>query len=57
MCSGQFIDADKLDVGVEASAVKSQSQVALGCMNGAIYILHNFTVGIIIIIQSDKIKL
>jgi hypothetical protein len=44
MCSGLFIDADKLDFGQDAGNMKSQSQVALGCNNGAIYILHNFTV-------------
>ncbi|XP_060574235.1 uncharacterized protein LOC132731946 [Ruditapes philippinarum] len=44
MCSGLFIDADKLDFGQDAGNMKSQSQVALGCNNGAIYILHNFTI-------------
>ncbi|XP_053405304.1 uncharacterized protein LOC123566151 isoform X2 [Mercenaria mercenaria] len=44
MCSGLFIDTDKLDVGQEASSMKSHSHVALGCNNGAIYILHNFTI-------------
>lgn len=44
MCTGLFIDADKLEIGQEMGNVKSRSQVALGCNNGAIYILHNFTI-------------
>jgi len=44
MCSGLFIDAEKLDLGPDMSVSKDIPQVALGCANGAIHILHNFTV-------------
>ncbi|KAL4237600.1 hypothetical protein ACF0H5_002314 [Mactra antiquata] len=45
MCSGHFIDVDKLDIVTEPGSIKvPSSQVALGCKNGAIYILHNFTI-------------
>lgn len=44
MCSGVFVDVDKLDVGPEGMASKDIPQVALGCANGAVHILHSFTV-------------
>lgn len=43
MCSGIFLEATKLDVGTDPAAAADRTQVALGCTNGAIYILHNFT--------------
>lgn len=44
MCSGMFIDTDKLDIGPESASIRPKTQVALGCINGAIYVLHNFTI-------------
>ena len=45
MCSGSFIDAIKLEGVQDIVGSKDGQQVALGSASGAIYILHNFTVG------------
>ncbi|XP_052768828.1 uncharacterized protein LOC128209049 [Mya arenaria] len=44
MCSGAFIDAERLDTGGETTQTKNTTQVALGCASGAVYIMHNFTI-------------
>ena len=44
MCSGNFIEAVKLEGVQDIAGSKDSQQVALGSASGAIYILHNFTV-------------
>ena len=46
MCCGNFIDAMKLEGVQDAAGNRDNQQVALGSASGAIYILHNFTVGV-----------
>ena len=55
MCSGSFIDAIKLEGVQDIAGSKDGQQVALGSASGAIYILHNFTVGgILTLVMLNK---
>lgn len=52
MCAGKFIDPDEIETGSGNSGAKSQNpaceiQVALGTNTGAIYIMTNFEVKLI----------
>ena len=55
MCAGKFLDSSEIE-GSEGTTLEGQQQVALGCESGAIYLMNNFEVSIVVNLCQAVLK-